>query len=234
MPAGSALYITSADRKSFTVSPSNRMESSSCDTSTSEIVVVGPPSGADSVTVTITPSSTTCSGGGGGGVSSGGGGSSSGGGGGGAGSSSTATTPAPAASPVAVVATAVSSELRQIVDLFIALGIIPADKAEKARSVLAQQSPSTTVSGTFSRALGKGTSHADVKRLQQLLNSDSDTRVVSIGAGSPGSESQFFGALTEKAVQKFQVKYGIAKTGEPGYGFVGPKTRAKLKEAFGQ
>src|SRR3990167_7522944 len=58
MPAGSALYITSADRKSFTVSPSNRMESSSCDTSTSEIVVVGPPSGADSVTVTITPSST--------------------------------------------------------------------------------------------------------------------------------------------------------------------------------
>ena len=73
-----------------------------------------------------------------------------------------------------------------------------------------------------------------MKRLQQLLNSDSDTRVASTGAGSPGSESQFFGALTEKAVQKFQVKYGIAKAGEPGYGSVGPKTRAKLKEVFGQ
>ena len=230
MPAGSALYITSADKKSFTVSPANRVESSTCNASTSELVVVGPIAGENSVTVTITPSSTTCTGGGGGVVSSGGGGG--GVGGGGASVAVTSTAPAPAASPVAVVATAVSSELRQIVELFIALGIIPADKAEKARSVLAQQVPA--VSGTFSRALGKGTSHADVKRLQQLLNSDSDTRVVSIGAGSPGSESQFFGALTEKAVQKFQVKYGIAKTGEPGYGFVGPKTRAKLKEAFGQ
>jgi len=232
MPAGSALYITSADKKLFTVSPSNRVESYVCGASVSDLVVTGPSSG-DSVTVTITPSATACTGSSGG-VSGGG---SSGGGGGGGGASTTVTPAAtPAKTVVATVATAVSSELRQIVELFIALGIIPADKAEKARSVLAQQAPavSTTVSGTFSRALGKGTTHADVKRLQQLLNSDADTRIATSGAGSPGSESQFYGALTEKAVQKFQVKYGIAKAGEPGYGSVGPKTRAKLKEVFGQ
>lgn len=88
------------------------------------------------------------------------------------------------------------------------------------------------VTATFTTGLGLGTVNDDVKRLQQLLNSDPDTQVASSGAGSPGSETTRFGPLTERAVQKFQVKYGVAGPGDPGYGYVGPKTRAKLQEVF--
>ncbi|MEK7599409.1 MAG: peptidoglycan-binding domain-containing protein, partial [Patescibacteria group bacterium] len=90
-----------------------------------------------------------------------------------------------------------------------------------------------SVSAVFNKGLGLGTSNSDVKRLQQLLNSDSDTKISSSGAGSAGNESEYFGSLTAKAVQKFQVKYGLAKEGDTGYGLVGPKTRAKLQEVFG-
>jgi peptidoglycan hydrolase-like protein with peptidoglycan-binding domain len=76
-------------------------------------------------------------------------------------------------------------------------------------------------------------SSPDVKRLQQLLNSDPDTRVAVNGVGSPGNETNYFGALTEVAVQKFQLKYGVvASPNDPGYGYVGPKTGAKLAEVF--
>jgi peptidoglycan hydrolase-like protein with peptidoglycan-binding domain len=44
--------------------------------------------------------------------------------------------------------------------------------------------------------------------------------------------NQNFGPNTLKAVQKFQVKYGIASPGMIGYGRCGPKTRLKLNELF--
>lgn len=91
----------------------------------------------------------------------------------------------------------------------------------------------TSVSATFSTGLGIGGTGASVKQLQQVLNSDPDTRVAESGVGSPGNETTLFGALTEKAVQRFQVKYGIAGPGDSGYGYVGPKTRAKLNELSG-
>jgi hypothetical protein len=43
-----------------------------------------------------------------------------------------------------------------------------------------------------------------------------------------GQITGYFGELTEKAVKRFQSKYGIRVTGE-----VGPQTRAKLNELFG-
>ena len=43
-----------------------------------------------------------------------------------------------------------------------------------------------------------------------------------------GIASGYFGSLTESAVKRFQERYGIAKGGDAGFGFVGPKTRAKL------
>ncbi len=82
----------------------------------------------------------------------------------------------------------------------------------------------------FTRELSEGVSGPDVLALQKILNADSDTRVSSQGAGSPGHETDYFGALTTKAVQKFQVKYGIANSGDPGYGIVGPRTRRKCEE----
>lgn len=91
------------------------------------------------------------------------------------------------------------------------------------------------VSTMFTKGLSRGASNSDVKRLQQLLNSDTDTRIAENGAGSAGNETNFFGLMTEKAVQKFQMKHGVVSgPSDAGYGYVGPKTRAKLTEVFGQ
>ena len=104
---------------------------------------------------------------------------------------------------------------------------VPSSVAQPSASALG-------VSPAFNRSLSTGSSHSDVVRLQKLLNSDPDTRVSASGAGSPGKETNFFGSLTKKAVQKFQMKYGVVKSSsDPGYGLVGPKTRAKLSEVFG-
>ena len=90
------------------------------------------------------------------------------------------------------------------------------------------------VSPVFSRSLTVGQVHPDAKRLQQLLNSDPDTQVAKSGAGSPGKETSSFGPATKSAVMKFQVKYGVAKPGQLGYGLFGPATRAKVAEVFGE
>lgn len=108
-----------------------------------------------------------------------------------------------------------------------------AQVATTPAAVVAQPSAqAVSVSPVFSGGMAKGQSSADIKRLQVLLNSDPDTRIASAGAGSPGSETELFGSLTEKAIEKFQEKYGIAKKGDAGYGYVGPKTRAKINEVF--
>lgn len=107
-------------------------------------------------------------------------------------------------------------------------------KATPTAPKVAKPSPvALAVSPVFSSGLALGSRSDDVKRLQQLLNSSSDTQVVASGPGSPGGETNYFGAATRRAVEKFQEKYGVAKAGEAGYGYLGPKTRAKLQEVFG-
>lgn len=95
----------------------------------------------------------------------------------------------------------------------------------------AQSSPSICPF-QWSRNLKIGTIGDDVLKLQQFLNADPSTALTSSGLGSPGYETSKYGALTSRAVVKFQEKYqgevltpaGLTK----GSGFVGAKTMAKL------
>ncbi len=87
-------------------------------------------------------------------------------------------------------------------------------------------------SGAFIISIyAQGKTSPEIRIIQRLLNAFADTRVALTGAGSPGKETDFFGPATKRAVQKFQLKYGIVKNAkDPGYGVVGPKTRAKMNE----
>ena len=95
----------------------------------------------------------------------------------------------------------------------------------------------TQASGAiFTKVIKVGASSSEIKTLQQFLNSDPDTKIAESGAGAPGKETNYFGLLTTKAIQKFQKKYGIVSSGTPtttGYGSLGPKTRTKLNELMG-
>lgn len=95
-----------------------------------------------------------------------------------------------------------------------------------------QASGQTTNQASISlfRNLGEGMSGADVRALQQFLNSDPMTVVAVSGPGSKGYETMFFGPATKAAVIKFQNKYRLqvlAPVGlSQGTGFVGPATRS--------
>ncbi len=74
------------------------------------------------------------------------------------------------------------------------------------------------------RSLKRGVSGDDVRRLQQFLARDTSIYPEAIVSG-------YYGALTEKAVQRWQVKYNIVSSGTPestGYGVVGPRTAAAV------
>jgi peptidoglycan hydrolase-like protein with peptidoglycan-binding domain len=79
----------------------------------------------------------------------------------------------------------------------------------------------------LSRGLTVGSTGSDVTVLQEALASMSDIYPEGIVSG-------YFGSLTKAAVEKFQMKYGVVSSAsDAGYGYVGPMTRAKLKEVFG-
>lgn len=80
--------------------------------------------------------------------------------------------------------------------------------------------PSTT---TIARDLTLNSVGEDVRVLQKFLNARGYT-VATVGAGSLGSETTFFGPATRAAVIRFQLAQSIS----PAAGYVGPLTRAKL------
>ena len=118
----------------------------------------------------------------------------------------------------------------KIVEVSATGGAVPATVPAPTITPLSGVTPATTAVVVFNTRLTKGTSGEDVKNLQKILNKDPETQITTEGTGSPGNETDYFGSLTEQAVQKFQVKYGIANPGDEGYGQVGPKTRMRLNQ----
>ncbi len=80
----------------------------------------------------------------------------------------------------------------------------------------------------FSANLYLGVSGDAVKCLQQYLNG-AGFQVAASGVGSPGSETMFYGSLTQAAVAKWQAANGVS----PAAGYFGPKSRAKYTALAG-
>ncbi len=84
----------------------------------------------------------------------------------------------------------------------------------------------------FKKKLSLNSRGDDVKLLQVFLNNHGYILAKS-GPGSPGNETNLFGSLTQKAIQKFQCDNGIVCNGTPattGYGLLGPKTRSEINK----
>ncbi|MFA6006690.1 MAG: peptidoglycan-binding domain-containing protein [Candidatus Paceibacterota bacterium] len=201
---GSSVTVKTADSSQIgDDAPSANLSSSTCvpGNSTKTYTATGV------VTVTVFPTSIICSSGSGGSstptptpvVSSGGG--------------SVSTTPVitiPAVVPPVVVPPVVVPPVTQTPNV---PAIVNANPSKVA----------VAVSPVFTRALAKNQTHADAKRLQQLLSLDLGVAVKTTGK---------FDTATQNALKKFQVKYKIAKSGQVGYGTFGPATRAKMAELF--
>ena len=75
-----------------------------------------------------------------------------------------------------------------------------------------------------------GSTSNQVKTLQTLLASNKTIY-------PQGIETGYYGPLTIRAVQRFQRKYGIVSYGTPrttGYGYVGPRTLAKIHKIYSE
>lgn len=86
---------------------------------------------------------------------------------------------------------------------------------------------SASVSGAgcynFTMTHQMGDKGGEVMWIQKFLNSHG-AQVAASGAGSPGNETDYFGALTKAAVAKWQAANGVS----PAAGYWGPVTRAKV------
>lgn len=99
------------------------------------------------------------------------------------------------------------------------------------QSALGQITPSFKLaipaSGFYNKMLILGMRGDEITAFQNFLKSQ--------GADiyPEGKITGYFGSLTRAAVQRFQIKYGIAASGDAGFGVVGPKTRVKINFLLG-
>ena len=204
LQANSTLKVSSPNFKEIShTALAANISTSACESNDSHVKFTA----SAAVTITVTPKSIVC------GAASGSGSSGSSGGG-----AVTATVVAGATSASAVIAN-LQAQLNALLAQLAAL------------QGTSSASPTGAKAAIISN-LSSGSRGPSVKILQQFLNTHGFP-VASSGPGASGQETDFFGRLTGEAVKKFQVQYGIASQGIPGYGFVGPKTRAKISELSG-
>ncbi len=104
-------------------------------------------------------------------------------------------------------------------------GMTPAASGASNINVSNLNIPALPSSAIPVRNLTAGMTGPDVQWLQRFLNA-SGFALASQGAGSPGNETAMFGALTRKALARYQQANGIA----PAAGYFGPLTRAHMKK----
>lgn len=85
----------------------------------------------------------------------------------------------------------------------------------------------SSVALQLTRGLDIGSSGGDVRALQEYLVKNPEIYPNGLVTG-------YYGRLTQAAVERFQEKYNLAVPGDPGYGYTGPKTRAKILELTSQ
>ncbi|MCF6277055.1 MAG: fibronectin type III domain-containing protein [Candidatus Magasanikbacteria bacterium] len=102
------------------------------------------------------------------------------------------------------------------------------EKTEQSIKKQVEVKKEIKTSSLFTKGLEIGMKNNDVRRLQKLLSTLPSIYLERLTTG-------YFGILTEKAVQRFQLKYGVIKDStDIGFGYVGPSTRSKLNEVFGE
>ncbi len=134
-------------------------------------------------------------------------------------------------SPLSVSAQSVA-ELQVMIDALLAdVAVLQAQLADtqtQTQGAIPSESVFVTEENAFvfSHTLSRGTQDDEVTELQKYLATFPDIYPEGLVTG-------YFGFLTQKAVQRFQVKHSIVSSGTPsttGYGLVGPQTRKKLNE----
>lgn len=224
LAAGSTLDITAPNRNQLAYTGSSNVATDNCNDTISHLVLNGPASGSD--TVTVTPSATLCSSPTASTASGSGSGSGSNGpvvsGGGGGGGAST-----PASTPAVTTTTSVSSLIGtlqgQVQALLAKIAALKATGAVGGAAPSASAYANANANASFKRDLKVGSIGGDAKALQVYLNTHGFT-VSESGAGSAGNETTKFGALTKAALKAFQKSVGIT----PAAGYFGAKTRAYI------
>ena len=134
-----------------------------------------------------------------------------------------------------IITTVVGLTLVALVAPGVAQGVTIAELQAQINALLAQLQilqGQTTASGnvpaacagvTFTRNLTVSATGSDVKCLQAVLNMSATTQVSATGAGSPGSETTYFGPKTLVAVRVYQAEHGWTPANQ-----VGPLTRQAL------
>jgi peptidoglycan hydrolase-like protein with peptidoglycan-binding domain len=120
----------------------------------------------------------------------------------------------------------------------VSLGIIPADKAQKACNAVAGGGVTNELPlAQFSKSLKLGDRDLQVHMLQAFLNTHGFV-VATSGPGSSGNETDLYGSLTKNAVARFQVAYEAEILTPVGLtspsGIFGPSSMKKANALIGR